>query len=254
MSNAWATVKDRPFPSWPGTLIGPLLPVTTLTAARSLHECGRGRAARGSGNEARGALELDPLCELDAGFDRGANRAGRGDFLQALELLVAQIAAQTDQDLEPARRRAMVVVDVDGDVAQIPVLRAPVHHERGGDTRGECRWKELVRRWSAALSAERFRFVGGQTMRAVDQELLPKRPGNGTRGCREAHSAPVIDCIETPSHHPSAHRSITHLLIQGFGPALPLLASRASVVTRTGPVGTTWRAVRGTRVRVSGTP
>ena len=56
---------------------------------------------------------LDALDELDASLDRAAEWARLGDSLQALQLCVAELAGESDRDLESARRRTVVVVDLD---------------------------------------------------------------------------------------------------------------------------------------------
>ena len=127
------------------------------------------------------------LDELDAGLDRAAKRTRAGDLLQALELRLAEVAAELDRDLEPARRRAVVVVDLDRHVAELPVLRPRVHDERRRDAGGERGREELVRRRSAAVAAEALRLVGDQAVLAVDHDLLPERAGDRA-GCRgETH-------------------------------------------------------------------
>ena len=121
---------------------------------------------------------LDALDELDAGLDRAAQGAGARDSVEAFQLSVVEVAAEPDCDLESAWRRLVVVVDVDRDLAEIPVLRACVHHERRRDAGGERGREQLVRRGPAAVAAEALRLVGDQAVLAVDQHLLPKGAGN----------------------------------------------------------------------------
>ena len=91
--------------------------------------------------------------------------------------------------VEPPRRRAVVVVDVDRDLAEIPAFCACVPGERGRDAGGERGGEELMRCWPAVLTAEAFRLVGDEPMAAVDHDFLTQRAGNRLGGCSQTHRA-----------------------------------------------------------------
>src|SRR5688572_26040625 len=95
---------------------------------------------------------LDLLDELDADFDRAPKGTRASDLHKALELHRIEVAAEPDHDLEPARCRAVVVVDLDRQLAEIPSLRARVHHQCGRDAGGERGGEQLVRRRSAPVA------------------------------------------------------------------------------------------------------
>lgn len=67
----------------------------------------------------------DRLIEFDSDLDCSAHRTRRSHLLQSAQLLVGQVAAELDRDLEPTWRRVIVVVDGDHDLAQLqPFVRA----------------------------------------------------------------------------------------------------------------------------------
>ena len=78
----------------------------------------------------------------------------------------------------PARCRVVVVVDVDGDLAEIPLLGARVHHEHRRYAARKSRHEELVRRRRGALTTDRHGLVGGEMVPTVDHDLLPERAGD----------------------------------------------------------------------------
>ena len=93
----------------------------------------------------------------------------------------------------------MVVVDVDGDFTEIPLLGARVHHERRRDASRKRSWKELVRCGGGALPAETFGLIGGQPVAAVDQNFLAERPWYRMGRRSEAHES----SFSRPQDHPS---------------------------------------------------
>ena len=128
--------------------------------------CSRSTSCRDELSRGRARAAFDRLLELDPGLDRSAERAGARDPFQASSCASREVAAELDRDSEPARRRAMVVVDRDRHLTEVPVLRPRIHHERRRDAGCECCRKQLVRRRRAAVTAEPFGLVG-------DQPVLP---------------------------------------------------------------------------------
>src|SRR4051812_26155335 len=97
-----------------------------------------------------------------------------------------------------ARRRAVVVVDVDG--AEIPALVAGVHDECRRDAACQCRRKQLVRGGRAAVAADRFRLVCDHPVLAVDHDLVAERAADRACGGGEAHAVlTALPCLATMS-------------------------------------------------------
>jgi hypothetical protein len=151
------------------------------------------------------------LDELDSGLDRAAKRTCARNLLQTLELCVAEVAAHLYGDVEPARRRTMVVVDVDRHVAEIPILRPRVHDERRRDASRQRSREELVRRRSAPLAAEVRWLVGDQPVPAVDHDHLPQSVGNRARCGVKRHRPPTTcpPAVSTASGRPRNDVRIT---------------------------------------------
>ena len=121
------------------------------------------------------------------------------DSLQALELRVAELPGRVDRDPESARRRAVVVVDLDRHLAELPPLRSRVHHERRRDAGGERGGEQLVWRRSAPVTAEALWLVGDQAVPAVDHDLLPERAGDRA-GCGSETHVSADSLIAARSH------------------------------------------------------
>src|SRR5690242_7242738 len=68
------------------------------------------------------------LLEDDPALDRPAYRTGGRDLLEACELGRREAAGDVDRDVGAPRSRRVVVLDVDGHVSHVPLLRACVHH------------------------------------------------------------------------------------------------------------------------------
>ena len=169
-----------------------------------LTTCAAVQRERVAAEPARGP-QLDALDEFDAALDCAPDRTRGGDLLQPLELRLAQVAGQADVDLEPPRRRVVVVVDVDLDLVELPLLRARVHHEGRRDARGERSREELVRRRRASVTADALGLVGDQTVPAVDQDLLAERAGYRVGGGGQAHGGSMTVSpgrLEMPSGRP----------------------------------------------------
>jgi hypothetical protein len=72
------------------------------------------------------------------------NGAGGGDFLESSELFSGEVAGDMDRDVCGAWCGVVVVVDVDGDLVELPVFLSSVDDEGGRDAGCECGGEEFV--------------------------------------------------------------------------------------------------------------
>ena len=123
----------------------------------------------------------DRLAELGPDLERTAHGAGAGDLLQPRDLLLADIVSHMDGDVEGARRRTVVEVDIDRHIAQLPALRPRINDQRRRHAGRHRSRHQLVRRGSSAIAAQSLRLVRDQAVATVDNDLLAERAGD--RSC-----------------------------------------------------------------------
>src|SRR5690349_16506460 len=101
-------------------------------------------AAPSVGGDAAGSVLDDALVEDDAALDRTPHGAAHGDLLEPAHELGREGRVEVHDDVEPPRRRPVVVVDVDADLAELEPAALRVHRKRRRDARGEGGREELV--------------------------------------------------------------------------------------------------------------
>ena len=136
---------------------------------------------------AAGSQTMVSVNSTPASSERRTGQA-RATRLQTLQLGGVEHCPQRDRDLTPTRGRAVVEVDVDRHLAQIPAMRPGVHHQRGRNTRRDRGRKQLMRRRTAALTTEPQRLIGNQAVLPIDHDLLPERPCDRVCCSCQAHA------------------------------------------------------------------
>ncbi len=163
--------------SWPGALDFELGRLETCPRSAEHHRPHAFRVRRSGGPGGGWQREPDPLPKLDPALECPPHRARRGRLLEPGVLLGGERLLDPDRDLAVPRRRGRVVVDIDGDLAELPASRTRVHEQGRRDAGGKRGGEQLVRRRRAVAAAEPERLVGGRWQRPSTSTSWRSDPG-----------------------------------------------------------------------------